>query len=138
MPNKNTSTFEASLLSYLKSIAEEYGLVIEESLIPNYFRALVMQLYKAHGPVVILVDEYDKPLVDVLLDEARFYENRAVISMLYGTMKSLDPYLQFVMLTGVSRFAKVNVFSGLNNLNDISVSAKYSQIVGFSEEEIED
>jgi len=135
--NKDTNTFETSLLSYLKSIAKDYGLIIEETIIPNYFTSLVMQLHKAHGPVVILVDEYDKPLVDSLTNEEQFYENRKVISGLYGTMKSLDPYLQFVMLTGVSRFAKVNVFSGMNNLDDISMSAKYSQIVGFSQEEIE-
>jgi len=134
---KDTSTFEDSILSYLKSIATAYGLTIEESIIPNYLGALVKELHKKQGPVVILVDEYDKPLVDLLNEEAQFYENRKVISSLYGAMKSLDPYLQFVLLTGVSRFAKVNVFSGLNNLNDISMSGKYSQIVGFSQEEIE-
>jgi len=134
---KDTKTFEASLLSYLESIAKEYGLIIEETIIPNFFSELVRQLYKKHGPVVILVDEYDKPLVDLLTNEKQFYENRAVISGLYGTMKSLDAYIQFVMLTGVSRFAKVNVFSGLNNLNDISMSSAYSQIVGFSQDEIE-
>jgi len=109
----------------------------KESIIPNYFTLLVKQLHKAHGLVVILVDEYDKPLVDLLANEEQFYENGKVISGLYATMKSLDPYLHFVILTGISRFVKSNVFSGLNNLNDISLSAKYSQIVGFSQDEIE-
>ena len=134
---KDTKTFEASLLSYLESIAKQYGLIIKQSIIPNFFNELVIELYKKQGPVVILVDEYDKPLVDLLTNEKQFYENREVISGLYATMKSLDAYLQFVMLTGVSRFAKVNVFSGLNNLNDISMSSDYSQIVAFSQDEIE-
>lgn len=134
---KDTITFEASLLSFFKSVSKEYGLTIEETILLDFFRELVIQLYNTQGSVVILVDEYDKPLVDLLTNEEQFYENAKVISGLYATMKSLDPYLQFVMLTGVSRFVKANVFSGLNNLDDISLSGKYSQIVGFSQDEIE-
>ena len=73
----------------------------------------------------------------MLKKERQFGENREVLRNLYGTMKGLDDYLRFVMLTGVSRFAKVGVFSGMNNLQDISLDESFSQIVGFSQEELE-
>lgn len=128
--------FRESTLSYLRFIANEYGLTIEETILPNYFQSLVVQLNQKYGKVVILVDEYDKPLVDTLDNDKRFAENRAVLNDLYGNFKSLDGYLRFVFLTGVSRFAKVGVFSGLNNLQDLSLDPSYSKIVGFTQEEL--
>ena len=87
--------------------------------------------------MVVLVDEYDKAMVDTLTNEVRFMENREVVSNLYGAMKGLDGYLRFVMLTGVSRFAKANVFSGMNNLEDISENNDFATLVGFTQEELE-
>lgn len=131
------ATFKISLLSYLKSLGQSYDIVIEETLIQNYFRELVIALKKKYGPVVILVDEYDKPLVDMLTNEKRFEENRNVLSGFYGSMKGLDAYLRFVFLTGVSRFAKVGVFSGMNNPDDISLEQQYASMVGFTQTELE-
>ncbi|MCO6492633.1 MAG: AAA family ATPase [Phaeodactylibacter sp.] len=135
---KSRDVFEQSLLEQLYSIASGYRVKLESTIIANAFTDLVKGLYEKNGPVVVLVDEYDKAMVDMLDDEKRFEENREVLRGLYGAMKGLDQYFRFVMLTGVSRFAKVNVFSGLNNLQDISMSAHFSQIVGFSQEELEE
>lgn len=130
-------TFRDSLLSYLRSLARNYNLVIDETIVPNYFRELILRLHEQYGQVVILVDEYDKPLVDTLNDEKKFEENRDILNGLYGSIKGLDNELRFVFLTGVSRFAKVGIFSGLNNLDDISTNEKFSNIVGFSQGELE-
>ncbi len=130
-------TFKKSLLNYLIGISREHQLSINENIIHNFFSELVRQLAQRHGSVVVLVDEYDKPLVDTLAQPKLFEENREVLSGLYGSMKALDAHLRFVMLTGVSRFSKVGVFSGMNNLDDISLNDTFASIVGFSQEELE-
>lgn len=131
------SIFQQSLLNHLQDIASDYGLTLENSILGDAFTELVRTLHSQYGKVVVLVDEYDKAMVDTLTNEDQFEENRAVLRDLYGAMKGLDEYFRFVMLTGVSRFAKVSVFSGLNNLEDISMDSAFSNIVGFTQEELE-
>jgi len=130
--------FNISLLENLQTIAREYDLELKNKVIANAFKELILGLSeKYNGKVVVLVDEYDKPLVDSLTNEQQFEENRNVLRNLYGTMKGLDGHLRFVLLTGVSRFSKVSVFSGLNNLDDISMNKAYSTIAGFTQQELE-
>lgn len=133
---KNRATFELSLMSHIKSIARAHGIELTEAVIGNAFTELIQKLYEKKGKVVVLVDEYDKPMVDTLTKPERFAENREILSQLYGAMKGLDEYFRFVMLTGVSRFSKVNVFSGMNNLDDISMSPEYTTVAGFTLEEV--
>lgn len=131
--------FKHSLWTHIKSIAREYDIILKEKFAADALTELVQKLtIKYKQKVVILVDEYDKPMVDYLTKEERFEENRSILRELYGTLKGMDGDLRFVMLTGVSRFSKVSVFSGLNNLEDISMHQDYSQIVGFSKEEVWD
>ena len=132
----SVATFHLSLLSYLKSIARQFEVDIQETVPSDFLRELIISLNKEYGKVVVLVDEYDKPLVDVLLNEKRFKENRAVLNNLYGGLKGLDKELRFVFLTGVSRFAKVGIFSGLNNPTDISLDEAFAEVVGFTHEEL--
>ncbi len=134
---KSRDIFEQSLRGHLRRIAGHFDLTLNEEVIGNAFTELIEKLYKKHGPVVVLVDEYDKAMVDTLTNEERFEENREVLRGLYGAMKGLDQYFRFVMLTGVSRFAKVNVFSGMNNLKDISMSEQFATIAGFTQEDLE-
>lgn len=134
---ESTPAFKESLLYQLNRIAESYGLNLSNTIIQNAFVELIEVLHSKYGLVVILIDEYDKPLVDTLTNEKQFKENREILRGLYGSMKGLDRYLRFVMLTGVSRFAKVGVFSGLNNLEDISTDEAFATIVGFTQEELE-
>ena len=130
--------FEIDLLSRLKIIASSYELDdIPFHTVPSFFTEMIMRLHKKLGAVVVLIDEYDKPLVDLLNEEKQFEKNRNLLRGLYASIKGLDQYLRFVMLTGVSRFSKVGVFSGLNNLRDITLSESYSDIVGFSQMELE-
>ncbi len=131
------ANFNKSLLNFLHSIASNYELEINKDLVYDFFYELIQQLHHQYGKVVVLIDEYDKPMIDMLTKEKLFEENRDILRGLYASLKGLDPYLRFVMLTGVSRFSKVGVFSGLNNLNDISLTEGMSCIVGFNQKELQ-
>jgi hypothetical protein len=85
---------------------------------------------------VVLVDEYDKPILDNI-DKDNVLEIRDALRDVYGILKPMDNYLKFVLLTGVSKFSKVSIFSGLNNLKDLTISEKYSAICGYKEEDLD-
>ncbi len=87
--------------------------------------------------VVVLIDEYDKPILDNLTNETIALQMREGLKNLYSVLKDADPYLRFCFLTGVSKFSKVSLFSGLNNLNDISLNSRYSSICGYSEQDLD-
>ncbi|MBC7475731.1 MAG: AAA family ATPase, partial [Candidatus Sericytochromatia bacterium] len=86
--------------------------------------------------VVLLIDEYDKPIVDYFNNVKKATANREVLKTFYNTIKSCDKYIHFAFLTGVSKFSKVSIFSTLNNITDITLDEKYSKIVGITEEEL--
>ena len=94
--------------------------------IPSYPTAggmllrVIHELYKTQGQVVVLIDDYDKPILDNMTDLGSANDMREILRSFYTTLKSCDQYLRFVMLTGISRFSKMGVFSAMNNLNDIS------------------
>ncbi|MBR6900745.1 MAG: AAA family ATPase, partial [Synergistaceae bacterium] len=98
---------------------------------------VIYHLYKTHGQVVALIDEYDKPILDNINDLQRANEMREVLRSFYTTLKSCDEYLRFVLLTGISKFSKAGVFSALNNLADISMLKRYGDIVGYTQEELD-
>lgn len=115
----------------------QYG-AINRSGIPGLrFGNVIEAAFKKTGrPVVIIIDEYDKPLVDNLGDEALSETFRKQLQGFYSVMKSKDEFIRFGFLTGVTRVGKLSVFSGLNNLKDISMDARYTEICGISEEEL--
>ncbi len=101
------------------------------------FEYLIREIYRETGQrVVILVDEYDKPLLEVEEDKRQFEENQSLLKGFFSNLKSLDAYIKFGMLTGVARFNKVSIFSDLNNLKDISMYDRYHDICGWTEEEL--
>jgi hypothetical protein len=116
------------------------GIECEEKENPSVcFRQLIREAYyKYNKRVVILVDEYDKPILDNIekenLDVAK--ENREFLRGLYTVIKDSDRYIRFAFLTGVSRFSRVSIFSGLNNLVDISLKPEYGEICGFTHENL--
>lgn len=87
-------------------------------------------------PAVVLIDEYDKPLLDAQSNESLVNDNRETLRGLYVTLKALDEDLKFVFLTGVTKFSKVSIFSDLNQLNDISITSQYATICGITEKEM--
>ena len=130
------------LRSIINQIAENYGLQFAETSVTKFpsagFSDLIDQIYSVHGAVVILIDEYDKALVNVLNDEIQFQENQAILANFYSVLKAKDDKIRFAFLTGVSQFAKLNIFSGLNNLTDISLEPEFANLVGFSWQEMKD
>lgn len=128
--------FRKSLIRSFQNIAADFGVTAEGDTVIDVFVELIRGIKKKEGPAVILVDEYDKPLVDLLADETAFFENRSLLQGLYGSIKAMDADLHFVMLTGVSRFAKTGVFSGMNNIEDISLDETFADMTGFSEAEL--
>lgn len=101
------------------------------------FKELIENVYDAYQQgVVILIDEYDKAVLDNLDQLNVALENREIIKSFYSVMKDCDRYIRFVFLTGVSKFTKTSIFSGLNNLTDISEKNRFAQICGYSEEDL--
>jgi hypothetical protein len=101
------------------------------------FDAIIKGAYEQTGKkVVVLIDEYDKPLVNTMGDETSNDEIRTLLKSFYGVLKSADANLRFVFLTGVTKFSNVNIFSDLNHLDDISLDNRYAEICGISETEL--
>ncbi|MCD8394904.1 MAG: ATP-binding protein [Bacteroidales bacterium] len=120
---------------------ERYGLTVRADCVNSelMFGNLIEQLYQTSGKgVVVLIDEYDKGLVDVLRDEAQLERNTAVLRPFFTQIKALGECLRLTFITGVARFRHVTIFSGLNNLNDISLDPRYATICGFTQEELTD
>jgi hypothetical protein len=132
---------EISLDKFLSDLAKEENIELEKSttlLLGTKFGELIKKLHKKKGKqVVILVDEYDKPLLDNFSNKIMYSKIKSVLHDFYQIIKAKDINEKFVFLTGVSRFAGFSVFSGLNNLNDISVDYKYSAICGYTQKELE-
>ncbi|NYS59732.1 ATP-binding protein [Vreelandella salicampi] len=106
--------------------------------IADDFANLIENAHRAYGQrVVVLIDEYDKPILDNLLNPELARELREGLKNLYSVLKDADPHLHFVLLTGVSKFSKVSLFSGLNNLNDITLDAPFAAICGYTDHDID-
>ena len=119
----------------LDVIAELYGEVLRSSMYTLRFDELLRKLAR-RGRVVVLIDEYDKPIIDHIDRVEVAVGMREVLKGFYTVLKANDAYLRFVFLTGVSRFSKAGVFSGLNQLNDITMNEKYATLLGLTEEEL--
>ncbi|MBQ7498186.1 MAG: ATP-binding protein [Selenomonas sp.] len=114
----------------------EYGGSNDRPLEDRFQQLLRLAVEKTGRRCVVLVDEYDKPLLEVLENEAREEHNKAVFKGFFSTLKSYDEYLQFVFITGVTKFSKVSIFSDLNQLRDISLTSEFAGICGITEQEL--
>ena len=127
----------STLLYYIELWEQEYGETDAKYPLGKRFETLLMRAYQQTGRrAVVLIDEYDKPILDAL-DTPQESVNREILKGFYSTFKSADASLQFVLLTGVTKFSQVSVFSGFNQPNDISLDAHYSTLCGITEEEME-
>ncbi len=140
--NSAVYTSQNALLSifdfFFERNEEKYGASSTKE-IATRFERLVYNAYKKTGKqVVILVDEYDKPLISTMVDNKELYEEyRKMMKGFYGVIKSCDQYIRFVFLTGVTKFSRVSIFSDLNSLIDISLEREYAEICGITQEELE-
>ena len=114
------------------------GVQCRNQSIAGIFSELVQAVQAKHGQrVVILVDEYDKPILDNITNETIARDMRDGLRDLYSVIKGQDAHIKFAMLTGVSKFSKVSLFSGLNNLTDITVEAAYSALCGYTDADVD-
>ena len=132
------SEFRNSLGLKLDAYEKIYGIRNENAKSPaDRFSCLLQQAHEKTGlQAVVLVDEYDKPLLNAIGDENLVDTFRKILKSFYGVLKGEDAHLQFVFITGVTRFDKVSIFSDLNNLRDISLTEEFSAICGITHEEI--
>ena len=128
---------EEALDLYLLQIAKEHGIRFETTSYGDQFLELIKTLGR-ETPVVVLIDEYDKPIIDYLekFELKQALENREILKTFYAGVKDQDKYLGFFFITGVSKFSKVSIFSDLNHLTDITLSKHFANIVGYSKAEI--
>ena len=130
---------EAKLSEQLGTFERRFGVATKYATISGRFASLLRVLHrKTEQAVVVLVDEYDKPILDTLEQPDMALANRDFLRDIYGVVKDCDAHVQFVFLTGVSKFSKVNLFSGLNNLNDITLNGDYSAICGYTETDLDE
>ena len=130
--------FRDSLSSFLDTIASEYEIELSKKFIKDKFAELIKKIHnKTQQKVVILVDEYDKPIINFVDDVEKATKNREILRDFFGVLKSSDPFLRFVFFTGVSKFSRVSIFSDLNNIRDISLSKNFGTICGYTQIELE-
>ena len=128
----------ANLMAQLDDCERRASLAPEYATGPERFRRLIEALHdRTDQPVAVLVDEYDKPILDALDEPDIARANRDFLRGLYATIKDRDAHIKFTFLTGVSKFSKVSLFSGLNNLKDITLDARYSAVCGYTEADID-
>lgn len=122
----------------LKSTERDLNLKIDTQDAIECFQELIWQAYEKTGKqVVILIDEYDKPILDNLTDRKKAKAVRDWMKGFYSIIKQSDSYLRFVFITGVSKFSKINLFSGLNNLNDITLTSQFGNICGYTHKDLQ-
>ncbi len=135
---KTPEDFAANLHEQLAAFEKEHALPPEVPDLRGRFKRLIRGLHEKTGQrVVVLVDEYDKPILDNITEPDRARVMRDALRDLYSVLKDADAHLRFVFLTGVSKFSKVSLFSGLNNLNDITLDKPYSAICGYTEDDLD-
>ena len=127
-----------NLAAQLEGAERRTGLGAPHLAAPERFALLIEMLHERTGQrAVVLIDEYDKPILDALATPEVARANRDALRGLYSAIKFCDAHIKFTLLTGVSKFSKVSVFSGLNNLTDISLESGYSAVCGYTDHDLD-
>jgi Predicted AAA-ATPase/PD-(D/E)XK nuclease superfamily len=122
----------------LRSLAEKFGFELKSDSNGLMFRELIETICKNQGKVVVLIDEYDKPIIDYLgEDTEKALENQSILKGFYSILKDADDYLRMVFITGVSKFSRVSIFSDLNNLQDLTIDYRFGGICGITQHELD-
>lgn len=137
----NNALDEQQLYLKLGNILSEnediFGVPHNDTLPGERLYSLVKSVYeKTEKQVVLLIDEYDAPLLSVLYDESRETRYKSIVKELFSPIKKMDPFLRFTFLSGITKFSQLSIFSALNNLRDISLEDEYASLCGFTEDEI--
>jgi hypothetical protein len=130
---------EKAIIQEIGFSAKEYGIELVQTSMKSQFKELILALSAKYGKVVLLIDEYDKPLIDYLEDHLieQAKANRLILRDFYSVLKSTGDHLRLVFITGISKFSKVSLFSHLNNLKDITLDKRYAALTGYTQTELE-
>ena len=136
---RSREELDIRIRNQLNMIREDLGLDPGTQMdIASEFLDLIRQAHRTYGAqAVVLVDEYDKPVLDNILDHDRARDCREGLKNLYSVLKDADPCLRLVLITGVSKFSKVSLFSGLNNLRDLTLLPEFATICGYTDQDID-
>ena len=135
---KEPGYVETNLMAQLDAVERRTGVASDYATGPERFAHLLEALHDQAGrPVAVLIDEYDKPILDALEVPDIACANRDFLRGLYAVIKDCDAYVRFTFITGVSKFSKVRLFSGLNNLTDITLDPRYSAICGYTDADLD-
>ncbi len=136
---KEPGQLQEDVLAQLDAVAKREGIGLSYAGAPVRFSQLIAALHQRSGQrVAVLIDEYDKPILDALEVPEIARANRDFLRGLYSTIKFSDAHLKFTFLAGVSKFSKVSLFSGLNNLKDITLDPRYSALCGYTEADLDE
>ena len=135
---KNRGDLDAALHQKLHEHETRWNLPARFPDARSRFIDLIQRVHAQAGQLaVVLIDEYDKPILDNITDSATALDMREGLKDLYSVLKDADAHLRFVFITGVSKFSKVSLFSGLNNLKDITLDARYSALCGYTDADVD-
>ncbi|HMV76325.1 MAG TPA: AAA family ATPase [Leptospiraceae bacterium] len=135
---KNLDEFKIHLQDIFLAFETQFKITLRSQSLQGKFKELIVSLFeKTNQKAVILVDEYDKPILDVIENEETAASIRDELKNLYSVIKDSDAYIKFVFITGVSKFSRVSLFSGLNNLSDITLDSRFSAVCGYTQSELQ-
>jgi len=137
--HKTPEALIIGLHAALDDHAHKYGVVLKHYELKEKLKELIITLGTTIAPVTIIIDEYDKPITDLVDDVEQAERSRNELRDFYGTLKhqSIDKYMQFLFITGVSKFSKVALFSELNNLDDLTNDERSAALVGYTDQEVD-
>ncbi|AEF18844.1 MULTISPECIES: ATP-binding protein [unclassified Hydrogenobaculum] len=136
--NRSSEDLMINLEEIFLNIQQDHNLKLSYKTPRGKLEETIKILSDRHNhQVVVLIDEYDKPILDAIENIEVARENREILKDFYSVLKDADPYLKLVFLTGVSRFSKVSIFSGLNQLNDITIDPSFATVCGYTQSELE-
>lgn len=134
---EDAESLKTKLISQLRNVEKTYGIDSEISDPSLRLDSLIVRLHEITSmQVVVLIDEYEKPVLDTIDNDLLHSKYKEILRGFYGVLKSLDSFLKLVFITGVTKFGKMNVFSGFNNLKDISLSDEFATLCGITQEEM--
>jgi hypothetical protein len=136
---EDSNDLKSKLESTINEIAKRYNIEAREYESSTVLRSLIVDLNnKFNKQVIILIDEYDKAILDNITDIEEAKKCREILKVFYSQIKGADQYIKFAMLTGVSKFTKTSVFSGLNNITDVSLKPQFGTICGYTQTDVEE
>ncbi len=136
LPQTNAQELEAGLGRFLQEHADLHSINLNPQASLGEKLSTIVKKLAEKNPVVVLIDEYDYPILTHISDKLVAEKCRIILQNFYATLKGLDNYLRFVFLTGVTKFAKTSIFSGLNNLQDLTMSKQGARLLGYTREEL--